>query len=103
MCILRKGINHIKRRNISASINNGSVFSFAVFLIMPLLFSLILLMFSDLLDTFWSFFFVSAVVLLSALGIMLLIRMVLESTVKETSATLSRLCTSQSRCYFQQY
>jgi len=52
--------------------------------IMPLLFSLILFVFSDLLDAFWSLFRVSVVVLLSALGIMLLIRMMLVFTVKET-------------------
>jgi hypothetical protein len=51
---------------------------------MPLLFSLILLMVSDFLDTYWTFVSVSVVVVMSALGIMLLIRMVLESTVKES-------------------
>jgi hypothetical protein len=60
----------------------NDVFSCAVFLIMPLLLSLILLMVSDFLDVFWTFISVSIVVLMSALGIMLLIKMVLESTVK---------------------
>ncbi len=62
----------------------SDVFSCAFFLIMPLLFSLILLMVSDFFDTFWSFVFVSVVVVMSALGIMLLIKMVLESTIKES-------------------
>jgi hypothetical protein len=59
------------------------IFSCAVFLIMPLLLSLILLTVSDVLDIFWTFVSVSVVVLMSAMGIMLLIKMVLGSTVKE--------------------
>jgi hypothetical protein len=59
------------------------IFSCAVFLIMPLLLSLILLTVSDVIDIFWTFVSVSVVVLMSALGIMLLIKMVLGSTVKE--------------------
>jgi hypothetical protein len=61
----------------------NDVFSCAVFLIMPLLLSLILLMVSDVIDVFWTFVSVSVVVLLSAVGIMLLIKMVLGSTVKQ--------------------
>lgn len=60
------------------------VYSCAVFLILPLLLSLMMLEVSDFLSTFWSFVFVSVVVLMSAFGIMLLIKMVLESTVKES-------------------
>ncbi len=55
----------------------------AVFLITPLLLSLILSLVSDLLDILWTFVSVSIVVLMSALGIILLIKMVLESAVRE--------------------
>ena len=60
------------------------VFCSAVFLILPILLSLLLLLVVDLLDVFWNFAFLSAVVLMCSLGISLLIKMVLESTVKET-------------------
>lgn len=54
----------------------------AIFLIAPILFSLLMLMVSDALDSFWNFVFVSLVVLMSALGIILLIKVVLESIVE---------------------
>jgi hypothetical protein len=54
----------------------------AVFLILPILSSLLLLMVSDVLNNYWNFFFVFVVVGMSALGITLLIAIVLESTVK---------------------
>ena len=60
------------------------VFCSAVFLILPILLSLLLLLLVDLLDVFWNFAFLSAVVLMCSLGISLLIKMVLESTVKES-------------------
>jgi hypothetical protein len=60
------------------------VFSCAVFLILPIMLSLLLLLVTDLLDIFWNFITVSAVVLMCSLGILLLIRMVLGSTVKES-------------------
>ena len=60
------------------------VFCSAVFLILPILLSLLLLMVVDLLDVFWNFAFLSAVVIMCSLGISLLIKMVLESTVKES-------------------
>ncbi len=60
----------------------GDVFSCAFFLILPLLLSLLLLMISDFLDKLWTFTTLSAVVIMGSLGIMLLIKMVLESTVK---------------------
>ena len=62
----------------------NDVFSFTFFLILPLLLSLILLMVSDVLDRFLTFFSVSIVVAISAVGIMLLIKLVLGSTVKES-------------------
>jgi hypothetical protein len=58
------------------------VIACAIFLIMPLLLSLLLLMVSDFMSVFWAFVLVAFVVLLAAVGIMLLIKMVLESTVK---------------------
>ena len=60
----------------------NDVFSCAFFLILPLLLSLLLLMISDFLNKFWTFASVSAVVIMGSLGIMLLIKMVLGSTVK---------------------
>ena len=60
------------------------VFYSAVFLILPILLSLLLLLVVDLLDVFWNFAFLSAVVLMCSLGISLLIKMVLGSTVKES-------------------
>jgi hypothetical protein len=62
-------------------IRNG-VFSSVVFLIMPILFSFLLLMVSDALDASYNFVFVSIVVLMSAMGIVSLIKMVLDSTVQ---------------------
>ena len=62
----------------------SDVFRATVFLIVPILLSLLLLMVVDLLDAFWNFFFLSIVVLLCSVGILLLIKMVLESTVKES-------------------
>lgn len=59
------------------------VFFAAIFLIMPILLSLLLLMVVDLLDIFWNFFFLSFVVLMCSLGISLLIKIVLECTVKD--------------------
>ena len=53
-------------------------------LILPILLSLLLLLVVDLLDVFWNFASLSAVVLMCSLGISLLIKMVLESTVKES-------------------
>ncbi len=58
------------------------VFSCAFFLILPLLLSLLLLMISDFLDKLWTFATLSAVVIMGSLGIMLLIKMVLRSTMK---------------------
>src|SRR3990170_186042 len=52
------------------------VFYSAVFLILPILLSLLLLLVMDLLDVFWNFAFLSAVVLMCSLGISLLIKMV---------------------------
>jgi hypothetical protein len=61
----------------------NDVFSCAFFLLLPLLLSLPVLMMMDFLDEFWAFISVSIVVLMGSLGIMLLVKMVLESTVKE--------------------
>ncbi len=61
----------------------NDVFSCAFFLLLPLLLSLPVLMMMDFLDKFWAFISVSIVVLMGSLGIMLLVKMVLESTVKE--------------------
>lgn len=72
---------HDKVQRTIGRIRND-VFSCAVFLIMPLLLSLVLLMVSDVLNVFWTFFSVSTVVVISSIGIMLLIKMVLASTVK---------------------
>jgi hypothetical protein len=62
----------------------NDVFSCAFFLVLPLLLSLLLLMVSDFMEKFWTFASLSIVVLMSSLGIMLLIKMVLGSTVKES-------------------
>jgi hypothetical protein len=62
----------------------NDVFSCVFFLIIPILLSLLLLMVIDLLDIFWNFVFLSAVILMCSLGILLLIKMVLESTVRES-------------------
>jgi len=62
-------------------IRNG-IFSSVVFLMMPILFSFLLLMVSDALDVSYNFVFVSIVVLMSAIGIAFLVKMVLESTVQ---------------------
>lgn len=60
-------------------IRNG-FYTSAIWLIMPILSSLLLLMVSDALNVIWNFIFVSVVILMSALGITLLIRIVFEST-----------------------
>ena len=61
----------------------SDVYYCAVFLILPILLSLLLLIVVDLLDVFWNFVFLSMVILMCALGILSLIKMVLASTVKE--------------------
>ena len=62
-------------------IRSGFITS-AIFLIAPILSSLLMLMVSDAFDSFWNFVCVSNVISISALGIVLLIRIVLESTVE---------------------
>ena len=74
---------HTRIKQTVVRIRND-VFYAAFFLILPILLSLLLLMLVDLLDAFWNFFFLSVVVLMCSLGISLLIKMVLESTVKES-------------------
>ncbi len=61
----------------------GDVFCSALFLILPILLSLVLLMVVDLLSVFWNFVFLVAVVLMCAVGILSLIKMVLGSNVKD--------------------
>jgi hypothetical protein len=60
------------------------VFYAVIFLIVPVMVSLLLLLVVDLLDIFWNFFFLSIIILFCSFGISLLIKMVLESTVKES-------------------
>jgi len=74
---------HMRIKQTIQRIRND-VFACAFFLILPLLLSLILLYVSDVLDPFWTFWSVSIVVVISAVEIMLLIKMVLGSTVKES-------------------
>jgi hypothetical protein len=74
---------HLRIKQTIVRIRND-VFACAFFLIMPLLLSLVLLYISDVLDLFWTFWSVSFVVIISVVGIMLLIKMVLGSTVKES-------------------
>jgi hypothetical protein len=62
----------------------SDVYYCAIFLILPILLSLLLLMVVDLLNAFWNFVFLSAVVLMCSLGILSLIKMVLGSSVKES-------------------
>ena len=62
------------------------VFYAVIFLIVPVIMSLLLLMAVDLLGVFWNFFLISTVILLCSLGILLLIKIVLESTLKEPDA-----------------
>jgi hypothetical protein len=62
------------------------VFYAVIFLIVPVIMSLLLLMAVDLLGVFWNFFFISTVILICSLGILLLIKIVLESTLKEPDA-----------------
>ena len=70
----------------TVTIIRNDVFRASVFLIVPILLSLLLLIVADLLDVFWNFFFLSFVVLMCSLGILLLIKIVLESTIKESQA-----------------
>jgi hypothetical protein len=56
------------------------IYSCAVFLILPILLSLLMLLVVDLLDLFWNFVTLTTVVFMCSLGILLLIRMVWEST-----------------------
>jgi hypothetical protein len=72
---------HIRIQQTIRRIRND-VFSCVLFLLLPLLLSLLLLMVSDFLDLFWTFASVSVVVLMGSLGIMLLMKMVLGSTVR---------------------
>jgi hypothetical protein len=74
---------HSRIRQTIRRIRND-VLSSMIFLITPVLCSLLLLTVADLLDNFWNFVSASIVVLLCALGILLLIKMTLESTVKES-------------------
>lgn len=60
------------------------VFYAVIFLILPIMLSLLLLMAVDLLDIFWNFFSISIVILFCFLGISLLIKIVLQSLVKES-------------------
>ncbi len=73
---------HVRIQETINRIRND-VFSCAFFILLPLLLSLLLLMVSDYLSMFWTFVTVSIVVLMGSLGIMLLIKMVLESTIRE--------------------
>jgi len=61
-----------------------NVFYEVIFLILPIIMSLLLLMAADLLGVFWNFVFVSIVILICSLGILLLVKIVLESTIKES-------------------
>ncbi len=74
---------HFRIKQTIQRIRND-VFACAFFLVLPLLLSLVLLYVSDVLDLFWTFWSVSLVVVISTVGIMLLIKMVLGSTVKES-------------------
>ena len=60
------------------------IFYAVILLILPVMLSLLLLMAVDLLNVFWNFFFVSIIILICSLGTSLLIKIVLESTVKES-------------------
>ena len=73
-----------RRKNVSQTIRRikDGFYPSVVFLIMPIVVSLLMFMVSDILDSFWNFIMVSAVVLMSALGTALLTRIVLESTVE---------------------
>lgn len=71
---------HTRIEQTIQRIRNG-VFSSVVFLVLPILLSFLLLMVSDALESSYNFVFVSIVVLMSAIGIALLIKLVLESTV----------------------
>ena len=74
---------HTRIEQTVARIRKDVVYA-TIFLILPILLSLLLLMVVDLLDVFWNFFFLSIVILMCSLGISLLIKMVLESTVRES-------------------
>lgn len=60
------------------------IFYAVIFLILPVILSLLLLTVVDLLDVWWNFFFISIVILMCSLGTSLLIKIVLESTIKES-------------------
>ena len=62
-------------------IKNG-FYTSAIFLIMPIIISLLMFMVSDAIDSFGNFVVVSVVVLMSALGIAILIEIVVTSTVE---------------------
>ena len=83
---LEEALDLHKRIQQTIRRTRNDAFSFTFFLILPLLLSLILLMVSDVLNPFWTFFSVSIVVAISAVGIMLLIKMVLGSTVQESES-----------------
>ena len=74
---------HTRIKQTVARIRKDVVYA-TIFLILPILLSLLLLMVVDLIDVFWNFFFLSIVILMCSLGISLLIKMVLESTVRES-------------------
>lgn len=72
------------RNNISQRIQRikNGFFASAIFLMMPIITSLLMFMVSDALDSFWNFHVVSVVILMSALGIAILIGIVVASTVE---------------------
>lgn len=76
---------HARIRQIVARMRKD-VFYGVILLIVPIIMSLLLLMAVDLLGVFWNFFSISIVVLICSLGILLLIKIVLESTIKESCA-----------------
>lgn len=79
---LEKTLNRHTRIDQTIRRTRTGIFSSMILLMMPILFSFLLLMVSDALDSSNTFYFVSIVVLMSATGIAVLIKIVLESTVQ---------------------
>lgn len=80
---LKETLNlHNKTNQTIRRIKSG-VFSSVVFLVFPILFSFLLLMVSDSLDPSYNFIYVSIMVLMSMIGITLLLKLVLESTINQ--------------------
>ena len=85
--IQQEGLNHIltKHTNLEQAITRikNQVMGVSIFLVIPILFSLLLLMSTDSLPIGMNFFMVSFMIYLSVVGIGLLIAVVLQSMIRQ--------------------